>query len=132
MRRGTIFGREVEMQGGPYALAAYRREFSAPLFSDLAKAYEEAPPDLATLLQVAWAMAKTADDATSPYLEWLREFDSREFTLADTAEVTGVIYSAISAELFRGGKTRGWRRCAVRLLGRLERRSRALADWIRP
>ncbi len=130
MYRGTVFGREIAMQGGPYALAAYRREFGASLFPDLAEACKENPPDLSALLQVAWAMAKTAEEGTSPYVQWLREFDSREFSLGDSPAAAGVIYSAVSAELFRGGAAGRCRRIAAGFLGRLAKRAGALEDRV--
>ncbi len=128
MRRGVIFGREVEMQGSVWALAEYRREFGADLFADAAGAYEGGSPDVCVMLQIAWAMARSADESTSPYVEWLREFDSRLFALGDVSGAVGVIDSAIAAELFRVGSTRRARRRLARLLGSLAKRLGARAD----
>lgn len=129
MREGIVYGRPVEMQGGPFALMAYRREFGTDMLSDLIEAYRggaDGADDVCAFLQAAWAMAKCADESTSPYPEWLREFDPRLFTLGDTAGAVGVIDSAIAAELFRGGAARGrLGRVAAGWLGAVAHRLRA-------
>ncbi|WP_296012710.1 hypothetical protein [uncultured Adlercreutzia sp.] len=128
MREGVIFGRPVRMQGGPFALMAYRREFGADLLADALAAYRRDGGDVAAFLQIAWAMAKTADEETSPYAEWLREFDPREFTLGDAAQAVGVIDSAVAAELFRRGKARRARRWLARRMESLAHRLGARAS----
>ena len=130
MVTGEIYGRPVDMQGGPLALVNYRGEFGTDLMTDAIGAFGDGTPDIAVLLQIAWAMAKTADDAVSPFPKWIREFDSREFTLGDTAGAVGVIDSAISAELFRGRPSRRIRRGLGRRLDSLATRLGRCADGL--
>lgn len=104
MRRAVIYDREIVMQGSPYTFLVYRTAFKGDLFNDLVDAYEHGRPEMSVMLQFAWAMARTHDDAVSDYPDWLREFDPKSFTLGD-ADAVGVIDSAISAELFRVRKT---------------------------
>lgn len=127
MVEGIIFGRPVRMQGGPFALAAYRREFGRDLMADLVAAYKDDDTDVCAFLQAAWAMARCADDSTSPYVKWLREFDAREFTLGDAAETVGVIDSAVTAELFRPREAGRARRRLAGSLGSLAHRLGALS-----
>ena len=110
MRRAVIYGREIVMQGSPYTFLVYRSAFKGDLFNDLVDVYEHGRPEMSAMLQFAWAMARTHDDAVSDYPDWLREFDPRSFALGD-ADALGVIDSAISAELFRrrkAGRARRW------------------------
>ncbi len=132
MRRGVIFGREVAMQGSVWAMAEYRREFHADLLADAAAAYGEGRADVCAMLQIAWAMARAADGSTSPYTEWLREFDPRLFALGDAAGAVGVIDSAISAELFRVGAAGRARRWLAGRVGSLAQRLGARADGLLP
>ena len=104
MKRGTIFGRVVEMQGSPLTLLIYKNEFDGDLFADLVAAMTEEPPDMEAFMRFAWAMAKTRDDGTSDYEHWLEEFPP-EFTLAEGQAALSVIISATEAELFRGKPT---------------------------
>lgn len=127
MVEGIIFGRPVRMQGGPFALAAYRREFGRDLMADLVSAYRADDTDVCAFLQAAWAMARCADDSTSPYVKWLREFDAREFTLGDAAGTVGVIDSAVTAELFRPREAGRPRRWLAGSLGSLAHRLGALS-----
>lgn len=127
MRRAVIYGRTVEMQGSPYTFLVYRTGFGGDLFHDIAAAYENNPPDMSMLLQIAWAMAKTHDDSVSEYEDWLREFDPKSFAIGD-ADAWGVIDSAISAELFRHEKTGRARKWIARRMGRMAQRLGALAD----
>lgn len=129
MMRAVIYGRAVEMQGSPYTILAYKREFGGDLFADVVAAYEGDTPDMTTMLQVAWAMCKTRDDGTSGFDDWLREFEPKSFALGD-ARALGVIDSAISAELFRNGKAQRIRRwVADRVVG-MAQRAVALANRI--
>lgn len=127
MVEGIIFGRPVRMQGGPFALMAYRREFGRDLMADLVAAYRAGDVDVCAFLQAAWAMAQCADEATSPYVTWLREFDAREFTLGDAAGTVGVIDSAVTAELFRPREAGRARRRLAGSLGSLAHRIGALS-----
>lgn len=123
MQRATIWGRDVEMQGSPLTLLHYRREFGGDLMADMLANSAEGSLSLEWLMRVCWAMCATADRGTSPYEKWLGEFPEEGIDLAEP--VAGVIYSAMTAELFRSGKaglaTR-FRRRVSRWLGRLSRR----------
>ena len=127
MRRGTIWGREVCMQGGPLSYLVYKREFGGDLALDLLEVYKKGEATVEEFLRFAWTMAKTYDDSVSPYETWLTEFDLEGFSVAESP--VGVIDSAISAELFRMGPTgraRGFarriKRAIARWLGRLSER----------
>lgn len=128
MRRATIYGREVEMQGSPYTFYVYRKAFEGDLLKAIITAYQESPIDVSLLLQVVWAMAKTHDDETPEYIDWLREFDPEEFAVNELDWV-GEVDGAISAELFRNEKTgrayrfiRRIRRAVARRMGALAKR----------
>ena len=121
MQRGVIWGREVEMQGGPLSYLVYKREFDRDLALDLVETYKSERMATEDFLRYAWTMARTYDDSVSGYEEWLSEFDYREFSIADSP--IGVIDSAISAELFRAPK-------ATRAKRLLDRVKRALARWL--
>ena len=99
MVRGTIWGREVEMQGSPLTYLHYKREFGGDLGSDLSEVYAAGRADAETMLRFAWAMARTHDASVSPYEDWLSEFDPEEFSALESP--VGVIDSAVCAELFR-------------------------------
>lgn len=116
------------MQGSVWAMAEYRREFRADLLADAAAIYRGESMDVCAMLQIAWAMARAADESVSPYEEWLREFDSRLFALGDAAGAVGVIDSAVAAELFRHGKARRAREWFARRVGSLAQRLGARAD----
>lgn len=124
MRKAVIFGREVAMQGSPWTLVEYRRAFGSDLLRDVMAAYSQTPPDMAAILQVVWAMARTYDEETPGFEEWIRGFDPKEFALEE-AEWLGKADGAISAELFRGrkaGARERARRWAARRLGALAKR----------
>lgn len=123
MLRGTIWGREVEMQGSPLTYLHYKREFGGDLGADLVAAYSNGSADAETMLRFAWAMAKTNDTSTLPYEDWLAEFDPEEFSVLQSP--VGVVDSAVVAELFRVRKaTRAerLRKRLARLLDRLSKR----------
>lgn len=120
MRRGTFWGREVEMQGSPLTYLYYKREFGGDLGTDLVAVYSKGASDVETMLRFCWAMCKTHDTSTSTYEEWLSEFDPDEFSALEPP--VEVIDSAICAELFRvrqAKRSERIRRWFARLLGRL-------------
>lgn len=124
MIRGTIWGREVEMQGSPLTYLHYKREFGGDLGVDLANVYSQGSADTETMLRFAWAMAKTHDTSTSPYEGWLSEFDLGEFSALQSP--VGVVDSAICAELFRVRKATWWQGLKRRIARWLERLSKRL------
>ena len=66
MYRGTIWGREVCMQGGPLSYLVYKREFGGDLALDLLEAYKGGKAAVETFLRFAWCMARTYDASVSP------------------------------------------------------------------
>ncbi len=123
MQRATIWGRDVKMQGSPLTLLRYRTEFGGDLMADMLSNSTGGELSLEWLLRVCWAMCATSDPSTSPYEKWLGEFPEDGIDLAEP--VAGVIYSAMTAELFRARKTgpaARFRRWLSRWLGRLSRR----------
>lgn len=127
MLRARIWGREIEMQGSPWAFVEYRRAFGGDLLSDYLAAVKKDPIELDDYLRVCWALCRTAGDR-SGFEEWCSSFP--EFTLADGegAAFVSVVDSAVSAELFRPGETRIQRlrrRLREGWLGLLPRRGRA-------
>ena len=122
MIRARIFGRDVEMQGSPWTMVVYRREFGGDLVSDIVEAYKSERIALADWLGFAWAMCRTHSDDVEPFDEWCRGFP--DFTLGDGegAAAASVIGSAIEAELFRRRPSafQRWRRSLrARRLGRV-------------
>lgn len=131
MRKATVFGREIVMQGSPVTFIVYQNEFNSDLMQAIMAAYEQAPPKMGYLLKIAWAMAKTHDDSVEPFAEWIKNFDEGAFSIDDTPAALEVIDSAIYAELFRfrpSSKIRGW---LHRLMDALAKHSRAAANWLR-
>lgn len=105
MIRGDIFGRTVEMQGSPYTMLVFKREFDENLQAFMTEAYSRENIDVEEFLRIAWAMAKTYDDEVRDYESWLLEFDADLFDLREGQEAFSVIVSAIEAELFRNKQT---------------------------
>lgn len=120
MQRGVIFGRTVEMQGSPYTLLVFKREFGENLTSFIVDAYKQEEADIECFLRIAWAMAKTYNEDITDYERWLEEFDADAFNLAEGQAAFGVITSAVNAELFRERPTR-WERFKLGLARRLLR-----------
>lgn len=129
MLKADIYGMGVPMQGSPYTYLVYRTEFGRGILADIQEAYSGEVPDMSILLQVAWAMARTFDDAVPPYAEWLRGFDPKEFALGD-ARAMEVIDKAASAELFRVRKTGKAKRRIARAVGRMAQRASCAADRV--
>ena len=129
MLKADIYGMGVSMQGSPYTYLVYRTEFGRGILADIQEAYSGDVPDMSILLQVAWAMARTFDDAVPPYADWLRGFDPKEFALGD-ARAMEVIDKAASAELFRVRKTGKTKRRIARAVGRMAQRIGCAADRV--
>ena len=125
MRRASIWGRDLKMQGSPWTFVVYKRAFGGDLLSDIISAYAKESLELYDLLRFAWAMCRTASDAVEEFDEWCNSFP--DFTLADgeATAVASVIISALDAEVFRRRETRfqRWRRILrERWLGWLSQR----------
>ncbi len=98
MKRVTIWGKRIDLQGSPLTLLIFKKAFGTDLTKHLNDAYHKNQLDIEDFLRVAWAMAKTNNDATPEYEEWLASFDQKLFKLSDIP--IGVINSAIEAEFF--------------------------------
>ena len=72
MRRVSIFGQDVELQGSPYTFLVFREEFGGDLGEFMADAYAKPRPQTEDFLRIAWAMAKTRDDDVPRYADWLK------------------------------------------------------------
>lgn len=101
MKRGIIYGKEVEMAGSPLTLLYFREQFDESLPAFLQKAYTEAL-DPEYFLRVAWAMAKTVHPYdVAEYEDWLCEFPDEAFSLGEeTGEFLAVMLPLIDSELF--------------------------------
>lgn len=102
---------EVSVQGSPWALILYQREFSdengkADFYEDFNESFKKLERsdviDVPFFLQAVWAMAKNADDDIPPFDEWARSLD---FPMDVNAEWLKEAQSAIIAEIFRGGSS---------------------------
>lgn len=115
MRRETIFGREVCLQGSPLTLLIFRQEFGGDadahdgnLGAQLADLVNVEERDGSTdyyinilgLLRVAWALARTYDKKIPNFEAWLADFDEAAFNLADGDELSRIIDDVITAEIF--------------------------------
>lgn len=106
--RKIAFGKQkVAVQGSPWALMVYSREFAtedgpADWYADLTKAVENARAggalDPFFLLKTAWAMARNVDDDFPDYEEWLRPLD---ISVGYGSDWGKAVTEAIFAELFR-------------------------------
>lgn len=114
VREIELYGKRVAVAGGPLAVWAYWREFDSDLWADLRAANTDDGPILAVWLQVVWAMAKAADEATPEFGKWLGAFE--EFDLGDVTAVA-VMDQAFYAAFFRRRQASGAKR-ARRAIGR--------------
>lgn len=125
MQHVTVWGRELDLQGSPLTLLAYRKEFDGDLSEAITNLFRSDSEILVEpMLRIVWAMAKTADSDTSPYEEWLDEFPDGEFDVLNPP--LEVIISAFNAELFRTRKTSFIERVKERLARLLERVAKRL------
>lgn len=115
MRRETIFGRKVCLQGSPLTYWVYHQEFRGDsdahdgnLGGQLADLLITEERDGETvffvntlgLLRVAWALAKTYDKRTPQFEAWLEDFDESAFNMADGDELSRIVDDVVTAELF--------------------------------
>ncbi len=117
----VIWGRMVRLQGSPYTLFEYAREFDSDMLIDLQEAYKRGTFGT-DFLKFVWAMHKTADTSISPYETWLKEFEPSAFSLENAP--WEVIDSALNAEMFcekQTRKTQKIRNWFARLLERMAR-----------
>jgi|GEM_PF-2697602 len=114
----TLWGRPMELVGGPYAIWVYRKEFGGDLAADLSASTEGGEIQLSIWLQIVWAMNRTGDDECPGYGEWLAGFP--DFDLGDQ-DALGVMDSAIAAGFFRAGPSGKARRRLARCLGAMAR-----------
>lgn len=117
----TVYGRTLRLEGGPYALWCYRREFGSDLYQDMLASVQDGDVQLSIWLQIVWAMNRTADDSTPAYGDWLRAFP--DFDLGDSRS-QAVIDQAMTAGFFRQPEQAGR---MGRLRGAVAGRVRSLA-----
>lgn len=103
---------EQSVQGSPWALMLYQREFkddgkNADFYADFVgfletiediRAGNAFSVDFTFLLKTAWAMAKNADDSIPDFETWARESD---ISMDPSAPWMMEVQDAIFAELFR-------------------------------
>lgn len=117
-----IYGkRGLPVEGGPFALWVYRKEFGTDLYQDMLASISDGEVQISVWLQIVWAMNRTADDSCPSYGEWLRGFP--DFDLADEAS-RAVMDRAMTAGFFRRAR-QAWEARKVRRA--LARPVRALA-----
>lgn len=104
MRRVTVYGRDLKIQGSVLTQFYYRKEFGTDLYKAILQACEQTPLDASVLLTVVWAMAKTYDEETADYQTWLSEFDPKHYAVNDLSWL-GEVDGAMCAELFRVRQT---------------------------
>lgn len=117
-------GYELSVQGSPWALILYQREFqtqdgkNADFYADLAEFLQglginedgeqiedKKGPSLIDpffLLKICWAMAKNYDDTLPSFKEWARE---APIPMHKTAPWMMEVQAAFLAEIFRSGAT---------------------------
>lgn len=108
MREINLGNEVVSVQGSPWALFLYNREFStneerADWHSDFQKAYAGFTQDSARveplfLLKTCWAMAKNQDDSIPSFETWLKPLD---IGIGMDQPWVWEVNDAIFAELFR-------------------------------
>ena len=108
MRELELFGTQLQIQGSPLTLMFYQKEFGTDLVQDWfdEKSLTKCMNSI-TLLQVAWAMNKTADLSVPTFNQWLCQFE--DFSLAgifDEGSWARRVDEAVAAELFRERKTK--------------------------
>lgn len=110
MRTVQLGETEISVQGGPWALVLYEREFSPehPDFFDDAHKYSpnEAlgrfSADPMFLLRCCWAMARNANDAFPTFEMWAKSLD---IPIYEGAPWTNEVISALNAEIFRSSES---------------------------
>lgn len=110
MKTVNIGDNEVNLKASPVTLFYYKQEFKTDLIGDLIKMSDQGNDltnlDTITILQLVWAMAKSANGTgkTFPGFEkWLVDLESIDFT--DQEFISAVIGEA-EAGFFRGAANR--------------------------
>ena len=120
----VIWSRVLRLQGSPYTLLEYAREFNSDMLTDMQEVYKRGTFGT-EFLQFAWAMNKTADPSVSHYEKWLKEFSPEAFNLEDAP--WEVIDSALNAEMFCKKQTSCLKRLRLCFARFLERMARCLS-----
>lgn len=94
MREVTIGGETLTIVASPITLFVYKREFGTDLIGDLREALQS---NGSTLLQMTWAMAKTAATGKlfPSFADWIEKLEYVDFDDVD-------MYEAIAEEMTRG------------------------------
>jgi len=102
----TIDGRQVKFKSTGAFLLKYKAQFNKDALQDIFKLQGATDKDnnikniealdLEVFYNLAWTLAKTADPAIKPPLEWLDEFS--QFPLLDIIpELTDMIFGCLSS-----------------------------------
>lgn len=96
MKRIKLGDREIDIQASPLTLLYYKKEFGQSFSSDLLEMLGEgARVDDVNLLQMAWAMEKTANEGKLVDFEsWLKQFEYVDLLSGVAVEITGVAWDA--------------------------------------
>lgn len=114
MREVTIGGVTIPIVASPITLFVYKREFGCDLMGSLASfpeiqdvaARDLSKFDASALLQMAWAMAKTAATGT-PFPNFAQWLGQLEFVDLDDTGMYMAIVEEIKRGFFRGGRASG-------------------------
>lgn len=103
MYRAYIWGRVLDLQGGPWTFLEYKRLFGGDMLQDISAAQKRETYHISDWLKVAYAMYATANKGCESFEEWCAVERWPEFSLDDGggAGFVAVIVSAIEAEMFR-------------------------------
>ena len=110
MREINIGRKPVQLRGGPLAQLYYRQEFGVDLLADVQKMQDpDKDPtsvDGVLLLQLAWCMAKGAEEYGKPFPsfpKWLAQFEYIDW--ADEEMVSGIM-NEVTDSFFRSALPR--------------------------
>lgn len=98
MRDIKIGDKTVRVTASPVTLYIYKKEFGTDLVGDLLSLeeleYDPSALDSIKFLQMAWAMAKTANMPNNfpDFVTWLSEFDYVDFS--EDSMMTGIVEEA--------------------------------------
>lgn len=112
MREIKIGGKEIRVKASPLTLLFYKQEFKSDMIGDILKLHgvQNNPEKLDSLmlLQVIWAMNKTAEFGKDfpSFPRWLEALDS--FDISDT-DMLKAVFEEATEGFFRRGAMRKWR-----------------------
>ena len=106
MREVNIGGKDYRVVASPITLFFYKKEFKRDLLGDLlameALEFDSSQFDGLVVLQMAWAMIKTANNGKlEAFEQWLSKLEYVDFE--DTEMILGIVDEAREG-FFRGGE----------------------------